>query len=58
MSWCKCITEDSNKYLGMVNLSMIISLWIDSDIVFDTNKFWQLCDLAVPIAEDGGERRK
>ena len=23
-------------------------LWIDSDIVFDTNKFWQLCDLAVP----------
>jgi len=22
-------------------------LWIDSDIVFDTNKFWQLCDLAV-----------
>ena len=23
-------------------------LWIDSDIVFDTSKFWQLCDLAVP----------
>ncbi|MEK9700201.1 MAG: hypothetical protein VW270_30750, partial [Candidatus Poseidoniales archaeon] len=23
-------------------------LWIDSDIVFDTNKFWQLCDLAFP----------
>ena len=22
-------------------------LWIDSDIVFDTNKFWQLCDLAL-----------
>ena len=21
-------------------------LWIDSDIVFDTNKFWELCDLA------------
>ena len=21
-------------------------LWIDSDIVFDTNKFWQLMDLA------------
>ena len=20
-------------------------LWIDSDIVFDTTKFWQLCDL-------------
>ena len=23
-------------------------LWIDSDIVFDTGKFWQLCDLANP----------
>jgi hypothetical protein len=29
-------------------------LWIDSDIVFDTNKFWQLCDLA--LSEDGTER--
>jgi hypothetical protein len=23
-------------------------LWIDSDIVFDAGKFWQLCDLAFP----------
>jgi len=23
-------------------------LWIDSDIVFNPDKFWQLCDLAVP----------
>lgn len=23
-------------------------LWIDSDIVFNTEKFWQLCDLAFP----------
>ena len=30
-------------------------LWIDSDIVFDTNKFWQLCDLALPA--EGEERR-
>jgi hypothetical protein len=29
-------------------------LWIDSDIVFDSNKFWQLCDLA--LSEDGTER--
>ena len=29
-------------------------LWIDSDIVFDTNKFWQLCDLALPA--DGAEK--
>ena len=28
-------------------------LWIDSDIVFDTNKFWQLCDLALPAEEEG-----
>ena len=26
-------------------------LWIDSDIVFDTNKFWQLVDLATKDAE-------
>jgi len=29
-------------------------LWIDSDIVFSTEKFWQLCDLAVPA--EGEER--
>ena len=29
-------------------------LWIDSDIVFDTNKFWQLCDLSCPA--EGEER--
>ena len=23
-------------------------LWIDSDIVFNTEKFWQLCDMAIP----------
>ena len=31
-------------------------LWIDSDIVFNTEKFWQLCDLAIPaesVNEDG-----
>ena len=31
-------------------------LWIDSDIVFDSQKFWQLCDLAVPaevVDEEG-----
>ena len=29
-------------------------LWIDSDIVFTTEKFWQLCDVAVPA--EGDER--
>ena len=31
-------------------------LWIDSDIVFDSTKFWQLCDMAIPadaVNEDG-----
>ena len=31
-------------------------LWIDSDIVFDSNKFWQLMDLALPA--DGGEEKE
>ncbi len=30
-------------------------LWIDSDIVFDTSKFWQLCDLAFPAEVEGKE---
>ena len=29
-------------------------LWIDSDIVFNTEKFWQLIDLAIP--EEGEEK--
>jgi len=29
-------------------------LWIDSDIVFNTEKFWQLCDLAVPGPDKEG----
>ena len=30
-------------------------LWIDSDIVFTTEKFWQLCDMAIPA--EGDERK-
>jgi len=35
-------------------------LWIDSDIVFDTGKFWQLCDLALPASneEDNSEEKE
>jgi hypothetical protein len=29
-------------------------LWIDSDIVFNTEKFWQLCDLAFPAPDEEG----
>ena len=42
------------RFLGMVNCKYDYQLWIDSDIVFDTNKFWQLCDLS--LSEDGTER--
>jgi hypothetical protein len=27
-------------------------LWIDSDIVFNTEKFWQLCDMALPAPDE------
>ena len=33
-------------------------LWIDSDIVFDTAKFWQLCDLAFPADAVEDETKK
>ena len=36
------------------NLEYDYQLWIDNDIVFNTEKFWQLCDLAVPA--EGTER--
>jgi len=57
---CKCLGanvlrgKDQVPWDGKLNYDY--QLWIDSDIVFDTNKFWQLCDLAVPAEaknEDG-----
>ena len=57
---CKCLGAnvlrgpDQIPWDGKLNYDY--QLWIDSDIVFDTNKFWQLCDLAVPAEakkEDG-----
>ena len=39
---------DRSRFLGTVSCKYDYQLWIDSDIVFDTNKFWQLCDLALP----------
>jgi hypothetical protein len=57
----------SQDYSSMVNFANVLrgpnqlpwdgkleydyQLWIDSDIVFTSEKFWQLCDLALP-AED------
>jgi len=57
---CKCLGanvlrgKDQIPWDGKLNYDY--QLWIDSDIVFDTNKFWQLCDLASPAEaqnEDG-----
>ena len=49
---CKCLGAnvlrgpDQIPWDGKLNYDY--QLWIDSDIVFDTNKFWQLADLALP----------
>ena len=55
---CKClganVLRGPNQIPWDGKLEYDYQLWIDSDIVFDTNKFWQLCDLAV--SEDGTEK--
>ena len=59
---CKCLGAnvlrgpDQIPWDGKLNYDY--QLWIDSDIVFDSNKFWQLCDVALPasaIDEEGNE---
>ena len=57
---CKCIGANVLRGPKQIpwdgKLQYDYQLWIDSDIVFDTNKFWQLCDLSVPaesVKEDG-----
>ena len=52
---CKCLGANVLRGPDQLpwdgKLEYDYQLWIDSDIVFDTSKFWQLCDLALP-AED------
>jgi hypothetical protein len=57
---CKCLGANVLRGPEQIpwdgKLKYDYQLWIDSDIVFDTNKFWQLCDMAVPadsVNEDG-----
>ena len=57
---CKCLGANVLRGPKQIpwdgKLKYDYQLWIDSDIVFDTQKFWQLCDLAYPaeaIKEDG-----
>ena len=55
---CKCLGANVLRGPDQIpwdgKLQYDYQLWIDSDIVFDTNKFWQLCDVA--LTEDGTER--
>jgi hypothetical protein len=48
---CKCLGANVLRGPDQVpwdgRLTYDYQLWIDSDIVFDTNKFWQLCDMAI-----------
>ena len=52
---CKCLGANVLRGPDQLpwdgKLEYDYQLWIDSDIVFTTEKFWQLCDLALP-AED------
>ena len=57
---CKClganVLRGPNQLPWDGKLEYDYQLWIDSDIVFTSEKFWQLCDLALPaeaINEDG-----
>ena len=56
---CKClganVLRGPNQIPWDGKLAYDYQLWIDSDIVFDTNKFWQLADLAIPAEEDEKE---
>ena len=59
---CKCLGANVLRGPDQIpwdgKLKYDYQLWIDSDIVFDVNKFWQLCDLSVPAEaqdEETGE---
>jgi hypothetical protein len=49
---CKCLGANVLRGPDQIpwdgRLKYDYQLWIDSDIVFNTEKFWQLCDLAFP----------
>ena len=55
---CKClganVLRGPNQIPWDGKLKYDYQLWIDSDIVFDTNKFWQLADLAMPADDAEG----
>ena len=52
---CKCLGANVLRGPDQLpwdgKLEYDYQLWIDSDIVFTSEKFWQLCDLALPAEE-------
>jgi|TARA_R110002020_G_scaffold54452_11_gene151869 hypothetical protein len=56
---CKCLGANVLRGPDQVpwdgKLEYDYQLWIDSDIVFNTDKFWQLCDMAVPAEGENKE---
>ena len=59
---CKCLGANVLRGPDQVpwdgKLQYDYQLWIDSDIVFSTEKFWQLCDVAFPEAAVEDETKK
>ena len=57
---CKCLGANVLRGPKQIpwdgKLPYDYQLWIDSDIVFNTEKFWQLCDLANPAEGAGDEK--
>ena len=49
---CKCLGANVLRGPDQIpwdgKLAYDYQLWIDSDIIFNSEKFWQLCDLALP----------
>ena len=58
---CKCLGANVLRGPKQVpwdgKLAYDWQLWIDSDIVFDSSKFWQLCDMAHPTENEEDDRR-
>jgi hypothetical protein len=60
---CKCLGANVLRGPDQIpwdgKLQYDYQLWIDSDIVFNTEKFWQLCDVAFPAeaVEDPSQER-
>ena len=52
---CKCLHANVLRGPDQIpwdgKLEYDYQLWIDSDIVFNTEKFWQLCDMTLRIQQ-------